>query len=474
MRPMTWPSGNMCRNLKRGLRFAAIWVLMLVCLFLCGGWMELGRLKMEAAVFEESARPLHNPNRGFYRLYAFQITDSAVDYAAQVDSLYSQDQDTTLALIEINLLEYRAGEISRAGLENIDALFRALSNGGKRLIVRFLYDWESNNLHTEPEELDVILRHMEQLKDILRRYSDDIFILQGLFIGDWGEMHHTRYESAQDLRRLAQKLAEASGAYLAVRTPAQWRLATQDGADAALAVRLGLFNDGILGSETDLGTYDMASQGDQRRSRTEELAFQEELCRSVPNGGEVVVENPLNDFEAAVRDLSAMHVTYLNQGYDPAVMEKWADTVVSQDGCFDGMDGLSYMERHLGYRLLIGGVTMERRAFRQQALVEASFRNEGFAPLYLEPELTLSLRGTDGGLAGEYPAAHNLCGLAGGAEAEKSQTVQWVIPTEGLAAGHYEVYLRLEDPVSGQEILLANSQDSGPYGYCLGEIEVCR
>lgn len=289
MRPMTWPSGNMCRNLKRGLRFAAVWVLMLVCLFLCGGWMELGRLKMEAAVFEESARPLHNPNRGFYRLYAFQITDSAVDYAAQVDSLYSQDQDTTLALIEINLLEYRAGEISRAGLENIDALFRALSNGGKRLIVRFLYDWESNNLHTEPEELDVILRHMEQLKDILRRYSDDIFILQGLFIGDWGEMHHTRYESAQDLRRLAQKLAEASGAYLAVRTPAQWRLATQDGADAALAARLGLFNDGILGSETDLGTYDMASQGEQRRSRTEELAFQEELCRSVPNGGEVVV-----------------------------------------------------------------------------------------------------------------------------------------------------------------------------------------
>jgi len=64
--------------------------------------------------------------------------------------------------------------------------------------------------------------------------------------------------------------------------------------------------------------------------------------------------------------------------------------------------------------------------------------------------------------------------LAGGAEAEKSQTIQWVIPTEGLAAGHYEVYMRLEDPVSGQEILLSNSQDSGPYGYCLGEIEVCR
>lgn len=471
---MTWPSGNMCRNLRRGFKFAAVWVLMLVFLFLCGGWMELGRLNVETVVFEESARPLQNPNRGFYRLYGFYITDDAVDYATQVDSFYSQDRDTTLALIEINLLEYRAGEISRAGLENIDALFRALSNGGKGLIVRFLYDWEKNNLLTEPEELDGILRHMEQLNEILQRYSDDIFILQGLFIGDWGEMHHTRYESAQDLRRLAQKLAEVSGAYLSVRTPAQWRLVTQDGADAALAARLGLFNDGILGSETDLGTYDMASQGEQRRGRAEELAFQEELCRSVPNGGEVVVDNPFNDFEAAVRDLSAMHVTYLNRDYDQAVMDKWADTVVSQEGCFSGMDGLSYMERRLGYRLLISGVTMERRAFQHEVAVGVSFRNEGFAPLYKEPVLTLSLRETDGSLVGEYPAGHNLRGLPGGLEAEKTETVQWAVPTEGLAAGRYKVYLRLEDPGSGQEILLANTQDSGPYGYCLGEIEVRR
>lgn len=473
---MIWPS--VMKNRRHFLRgagaFAAVLAIMLVFLIICGGWMELGRLNVNAVVFEESARPLQNPNRGFYRIYNFYITDESEDYACQVDSLYSGDDETTLALIEVNLKEYRSKDISPDGLKNIDALFRALSGRGKRLIVRFLYDWEKKNLLTEPGSLDRILRHMDQLKEILCRYADQIFTLQGLFIGDWGEMHNTRYHSAEDLRLLARKLAGVSESRLSVRTPVQWRLATQDGADTALAARMGLFNDGILGSETDLGTYDMEFHGDQRRSRGEELAFQETLCRSVPNGGEVVIDNPFNDFENAVRDLPAMHITYLNKDYDASVMEKWAAAVSSQSGCFYGMDGLAYIERHLGYRLLISGVKIERSLFQNQLTVKAVFRNEGFAPLYEEPEVTVALRDADGGLIAEYPPEHSLCDLPGGLESEKTGTVQAVIPVKELEKGCYKVYLTLRDPASKKEILLANTQDSGPYGYCLGEIEVRR
>ena len=53
--------------------------------------------------------------------------------------------------------------------------------------------------------------------------------------------------------------------YLAVRTPAQWREIA--GTDRQLASRMGLFNDGLLSSGTDMGTYDMDGQGDERRSR---------------------------------------------------------------------------------------------------------------------------------------------------------------------------------------------------------------
>ena len=94
-----------------------------------------------------------------------------------------------------------------------------------------------------------------------------------------------------------------------------------------LAARLSLFNDGLLGNRSDYGTYktDDSSGSDVlgRRSREEELDFQRELCRYVPNGGEVINDNPYNDFENAVKGLSERHITYLNKDYDQTVLKKW-------------------------------------------------------------------------------------------------------------------------------------------------------
>lgn len=452
--------------------FAAVVAGLLVFLFVCGGWIELRRVEVQARHFEESSRLLTNPNRGFYRIYGFPITDEEIDYSTLVPRLYSWDTDTALALIEIDLLEYRTGEISQAGLDNLDSLFRALSQENKQLIVRVLYDWERESVQSEPERLDIILRHMEQTGEIIRRYEDSIFTLQGLFIGDWGEMHNTRYSSAGDLRILAEKLADVTGSRLSVRTPAQWRQITDDGAETLLARRLGLFNDGIMGSESDLGTYDMADHGAQRRTRDQELAFQEELCRSVPNGGEVVVDNPCNDFESAVQTLEQMRITYLNKDYDAKVLEKWADVRVSGRGCFDGMDGLSYIERRLGSRLFVSGAELERDILRRQVTVEAVIQNAGFAPLYAEAEVCFALLGADGRLVGSYPADHSLYELAGGRDTENTSSIQTTIPIGQLAAGSYQVCLDLRDSASGAEILLANTQDRGPYGYVLGEIQI--
>ena len=452
-----------------------LFILMMVFLLTCGGWFELRRVEVRTQRFEESSRLLENPNRGFYRLYGFLITDEEKNYASQLDEYYSwAENPVTLTMVEINLLEYRAGEITPAGLDNLDALFRTLSEDGRQLIVRFLYDWERKNLQTEPASLDIILRHMEQVGEILQRYEGSIFTLQGLFVGDWGEMHNTRYDSPADLRRLAEQLSSVTQARLAVRTPAQWRQITQNGKDVRLVERMGLFNDGMLGSETDLGTYDMAYQGEQRRTREEELAFQEALCRDVPNGGEAVTENPCNDFENAVRDLERMRVTYLNRDYDAAVLEKWAAARVSSRGCFNGLDGLSYIERRLGYRLFIHKADLRRSALRHRVTVEVSMRNAGFAPLYEEPEVILTLCDRDGQPVGEYPAEHSLRELTGGRDTDKTSVIEAVIPVEGLPRGVYQVCLDLRDPASGERILLANTQDRGPYGYCLGEIEIFR
>ena len=43
----------------------------------------------------------------------------------------------------------------------------------------------------------------------------------------------------------------------------------------------------------------------------------------MPNGGEVVLDNPLNDFSQAVEALRCMHVSYLNAEHDLNVLRKW-------------------------------------------------------------------------------------------------------------------------------------------------------
>ncbi len=153
--------------------------------------------------------------------------------------------------------------------------------------------------------------------------------------------------------------------------PSQWRGITrikepdrENLAKDPLAIRLGLYNDGMLGNETDYGTYGSKETGGEGRLRREdELTFQNELCRYVPNGGEVINDNSYNDFQNAIRDLGIMHVTYLNEGHDEAVLEKWKNTKVTGGGCFHGMDGYTYIERHLGYRLLITGTEFYHSTF---------------------------------------------------------------------------------------------------------------
>ena len=179
-----------------------------------------------AEKFTESSIELQNPNRGFYYIYGFWIKDESVDYTTLVKQKFANDTDTTLALIEINLQEYRNGKISDAGLQNIKKLFDALRQENKTYLVRFLYDWDGKNQLYEPDSIDIILNHMKQVKSVLRENADIIFSLQGLFVGNWGEMNGTKYVDQKSLRTLAKQYLDVSDktTYLSVRMPAQWRI----------------------------------------------------------------------------------------------------------------------------------------------------------------------------------------------------------------------------------------------------------
>ncbi len=460
----------------------AIAMILGVCL-LFGG---CGRsVDVETCTFTESPAELDNPNRGFYYIHGFRITDRQENYQQLVANDYAHDTDTALSLVEVNLQNYTDSAISEAGIANIEALLDALKDTDKQLILRFLYDWDGNNEETEPEDLEIILLHMEQLGPVLRKRHQQLFTMQGLFIGNWGEMNGTKFLQAEDLCRLASKLADVTDAstYLSVRMPAQWRNITGNNFFSAdqetakdLKMRLGLFNDGMLGSESDYGTYGSESADaagwHSCWSREDELAFQNELCARVPNGGEVIHENAFNDFEKAVDDLSAMHVTYLNRDYDREVFQKWAEERVLEPGCFSGMDGLSYIERHLGYRLLITDVHLGHEPVKGALSADVTFQNVGFAPLYRDIEVALHLYSEETDELLSYEVPQNLRKLSGGEQADETLTLHREIPLPELSDTKYQIYVSITDCQTGKDIFLANGQKKEKYGYRIGAADV--
>lgn len=472
------------RKSRKWLVSACIMLVVLAC---AAGFMILHfhwNLMVEPVTFTESTEELQNPNRGFYYIYGFRIKDETFDYASDVKARMSDDLDTSLALIEVNLQEYRTGKISDMGMNNIKALFDALAKQPKHYIVRFLYDWYGENEIYEPESIDIVLTHMQQVGPVLRDYADHIFTLQGLFIGNWGEMNGTKYLDQDSLQRLASTLASVSdpGTFLSVRTPAQWRRITDaDDADVLLkqdsvyAGRLGLFNDGMLGNAGDCGTYGSQSKTEvgsyKEWTRDEELDFQDALCRTVPIGGEVILDNEYNDLDNAVAGFNRMHVTYLNEDYDRNVLDKWSNSVVHTQDIFDGMDGLSYMKARLGYRLVLKECRMQQDFWKDTLQVELDIQNVGFAPIYKDCEAKLIfVPKSVHGKRYEEVLKQDLSALPGGNDTEQTATIRTTISLGNISKEDYDVYFKLTDKATGESICFGNKQDLEEDGYQIAQI----
>ena len=423
---------------------------------------------------------LDNPDRGFYPVAGYVVRNYYLspDFGAADDA-------AGLIMFQINLHFYTQTEITDQGLTNIErALEELIASTKRRLIVRILYDWDGKASEWEPASLALIMRHMTQLAPILNRHKEAIFVVQGLFYGNWGEMNGSKYGQSNNIRLLAitMNLLLDHGIFMAVRTPCQWRIAEGSlstdrvSVRQSMASRLSLYNDGMLGNNTDCGTYGSSENApyDRPWCREEEICFQSEICRYVPNGGEVIMDNPYNDFDRAIADLSRMHVTYLNREYDQAVFEKWANVMIDDGSCFDGLNGFEYIERHLGYRYYIdrvdGCTTDEGSPF----CVQVQVANEGFAPIYTDVTACWRVLDEEGK---EVFADENdvpLRSLYGMSASQERANVSLSLETSMLPSNsHYSIWLQLVD-AHGNEIKLANHQTEGADGIMVGELVIER
>ena len=407
----------------------------------------------------ETTNKLQGPERGFYSILRYIAAEEA-----RLPDDFPVHEGDTLILVEINLCHYADSALSERALSGISALFRALRGTGCGLIVRFLYDWEGKNRLTEPKSLASILRHMEQLSPVVQENADIIFLTQGLFVGNWGEMHGSRFLRGEDIKKLYAAYSTAVGerVRLSVRTPALWRSVTGISHPTGIkptAALPGLFNDGMLGSENDYGTY-----GEEASARESELAFQEKLCCFVPNGGEVVGTAPQSDAETAMHALSRMHVSYLNRDYDKRTYTKWKNAVIRGQGLWNGMTYYDYAEAHLGYRFVIRDVSLRFFGLTGGLTARVAIENVGFAPLY--HDVSAQLVFVQGNDEVSFPMSGSLAQLVQGMgfavfEAKLNSL------EKHLGAGDRTICFRLFSRKYGVSIQLAN-QDCTALGCPIG------
>ena len=434
---------------------------------------------------EEKAVALCNPYSGLYSIFRFYADSKLMQPEEVIIDDISVDQDQQLCLLEINLIHFNETPLSEASLQIIRRIFQHFTNLGKQMIVRFLYDWDGKGVLHEPKDLSIILNHMKQLSPLLKEYTDHIYILQGLFIGSWGEMHNSRYLGERQMVLLARQMYECSGEHtqIALRCPSFWRLIfktmqpleEETGFANIRKARFSLFNDGIMASETDYGTYGSINAKDMRSYsdkwvREEELEFQYKLCRYVTNGGEVIHDNPYNNVSSAIETLKKMRISYLHWKYDEQVFDKWkANRSGVTSVLWRDKTAYEYIVAHLGYRFTIEDADLSFSSDKGGTLKAiVRIQNMGFAPCYHRFRVTFVIRTTSYFEWYEYPVDTDTRRWMPGERAR----LEVSIPTDGLRADKYNLCLGIYDPQTQRAIQLANTFSSMDHTgmYCLGNI----
>jgi hypothetical protein len=374
--------------------------------------------------FEESEDLFANPERGYYVGYDLLRPDRAPNVRAS---------GHTLALGKVRLDSYRDAPIPQSLLDQLDTGFDAARANGFKIILRFTY----NSSFAADAPKDVILGHLEQLSPLLHRHADVISVMQGGFIGAWGEWHSSTNgldntaDRTEILTAILAALPESRA--VQVRRPMFKEAAFPGGPmnaaeayDGSLRSRVGHHNDCYLASNSDYGTYDAPVEQWQD--------YVGDDGRYVANGGETcAIYAPKTDCEAAVGYMERGHWSFLNREYNRLVLDLWDD-----QGCG------GEIERRLGYRFALDRVAhTETIAPGGELDVEIELHNSGFTAPYNRRPVELVLR------SGDSTRVVELSGASADARRwvageTTALAVRLRIPAD-IAPGTYTLSLRLPD-----------------------------
>lgn len=289
-----------------------------------------------------------------------------------------------------------------------NTLVNARANGAI-LIIRFGYT-SGAETGTEPTDFNMLVNHIRQLGPILGAFPDVVLAVECGMTGPWGEMHSNGYREPHHIRAMGDAWLEtlARETALLVRYP-KWVLdyAEKDVDDFLRDVesgayyktqpaqrRIGLFNDGYLGTDADYGTW---RRGERWMDRDQGVRYLE-ARRNVPYGGELahISEEeaeavPLFDLAQfnIVREFYRTHLSYLRNIDAPhhILAARIGRLTLTHAYDFAGMPDLhewygtdlrTFMRAHMGYRFVVRDIKFNGDS------VDVTVENTGFGHLLMK------------------------------------------------------------------------------------------
>ena len=272
-------------------------------------------------------------------------------------------------------------DLTEDALNVLQQTFDNIRKNNGHAIVRICYDpWYNGRSNVTPDH-EWVLKHVKQLAPVLSKNTDVIVALEMGMHGAYGEMH-------SDTNITYNRIAEATNLMLR-STPPELKILTRTGNYSAKVLgfddwgvdfhidgekfaeiakakgdtmyRVGMFNDGYLGTQYDYGTWG----ADCKTSicREEGVAWLEKYGINTPYGGEALTtaENyqVINTPEFLSYEGFRTHTSYLNIQWNNNLIDSWKKSLFNVkdfDYDFERVDsltGFKYINDHLGYRFVL-------------------------------------------------------------------------------------------------------------------------
>ena len=362
-----------------------------------------GTFKDSGISYKDCAETINNPGAGY---------TSSVWYVCKPDNTPVHDPKGSLVVMFVDISAFSSGangktdaegnytegtdyDLDEAFFKGIRGTLENCRKNGCTVGMRFRYDIDGKD-DPEPATFEQVFHHIDQIHEdhFLDDYEDILMYIESGFVGKWGEQHGGKYTTPEYKAKLLGKMLEIvpESVSVTVRTADtfyNWagikpdELADYKAEEGTDAARVGMYNDGYMGSDTDLGTY-------LTPNREKTVKWMNTQMKHAYFGGEfsgnIDYAKKFDNYlpENCIKEMYATHLTYINSNiwalYKDFKFESKYDIDGADNSAYYGETVYKFIRDHLGYRFLVKKSELSSEASQGgSAEIHFSIENTGFA-----------------------------------------------------------------------------------------------